>query len=677
MDNLSQLNLTDSETRARVLRQQLRDANYRYYILQDPLLADTDYDAMLHELRTLEEIHPELRTADSPTQTVGSAPQSSFETITHPHQMMSLDNAFNEADLEDFAARIQRVLASEAAPSYLVELKIDGLSINLYYEQGTLTWAATRGDGRTGEDVTINVLSVAGFPRTIDNAPDKLEVRGEIYLSKSEFARINTEREVNDEPLFRNPRNAASGTLRQLDAKVTASRNLEAFFYGVGDPQALGVGTQAELLEWLEQHGFRVNPERQVAEDIADVERIMAGWRDSHKTLDYDADGLVAKVNDLLLQQELGMTSRAPRWAIAYKFPAEEATTTVTNITWQVGRTGKLTPVADMDPRLIDGSMVARATLHNIGFIHDLDLRVGDVVKVHKSGGIIPEITEVLTAERDGELPEVPEPTICPVCGEPLIVDGANHFCVNPNCPAQRLGRLSHYASRRAMDVDGLADKTLRQLISEGLVQTPADLYQLTVDQLERLEGFRQKSAQKLVDNIAATKTRSLARLINALGLSHVGERTAVRLASYFISLDKFMTASEEMLEAVPEIGSETAKAIRRTLEQPRMQQLLTNLRDAGVQPPQEDISDGQVRVLQGLSFVITGTLSESRDVVKDRLESLGARVTSSVSKKTDYLVAGENAGSKLDKAQSLGVIVLDESALATLIADKQADTNI
>jgi DNA ligase (NAD+) len=673
MDNLSQLNLTDREARARVLRQQLRDANYRYYILQDPLLADSDYDAMLHELRALEEAHPELLTADSPTQTVGSAPQSSFETITHPHQMMSLDNAFNEADLEDFAARIQRVLASEASLEYLVELKIDGLSINLYYEQGMLTWAATRGDGRTGEDVTINVLSVAGFPRTVENAPDKLEVRGEIYLSKSEFARINAERDANGEPLFRNPRNAASGTLRQLDAKVTASRNLEAFFYGVGDPQALGVGTQAGLLDWLEKHGFRVNPERQVAKDIGDVERIMASWRDTHKTLDYDADGLVAKVNDLLLQQELGMTSRAPRWAIAYKFPAEEATTTVTNITWQVGRTGKLTPVADMEPRLIDGSMVARATLHNIGFIRDLDLRVGDVVKVHKSGGIIPEITKVLLSERDGELLEVAEPTACPACAEPPILDGANHVCVNPDCPEQRLGRLSHYASRRAMDVDGLADKTLRQLIAQGLVHTPADLYALTPEQLEGLEGFAKKSAQKLVDNIAATKTRPLARLINALGLPHVGERTATRLASHFGNIDAFLNATEEALEAVPEIGTETAKAVCRTLQQPRMQQLLNDLRDAGVQPPQERTSGGQARVLQGLSFVITGTLSESRDAVKDRLEALGARVTSSVSKKTDYLVAGENAGSKLDKAQSLGVNVLDEPALAALVADKQA----
>ncbi len=491
--------MNDPSERVRTLRQILRDANYRYYILQDPELEDAEYDALLRELFALEDEHPELRTPDSPTQTVGAAPQSSFATVTHPHAMMSLDNAFNREDLADFASKINRVLASDAALEYLLELKIDGLSINLFYEQGYLVWAATRGNGREGEDVTINVLSVPDFPKQLKNAPEQLEVRGEIYLSKDEFARINREREANGEALFRNPRNAASGTLRQLDAKVTASRNLRAFFYGVGDPQALGVKTQGQLLEWLDGHGFRVNPQSQVVAGVGGIDDAMQQWLSRRADLDYEVDGLVAKVNDLLLQQELGYTSRAPRWAIAYKFPAEEATTTVQSVTWQVGRTGKLTPVANLEPRLIEGTMVARATLHNIGFIHALDLRVGDKVIVHKSGGIIPEITRVLVGEREGTLEPIDSPDACPACGEAPIVDGANHMCVNPDCPEQRLAKLQHYASRRAMDIEGLAEKTLRQLLEHNLVHTPADLYGLAADGLTYKNSIPKK-LQHLLD---------------------------------------------------------------------------------------------------------------------------------------------------------------------------------
>lgn len=661
--------MNDPNERVRTLRQTLRDANYRYYILQDPELSDAEYDALLRELFALEDAHPELRTPDSPTQTVGAAPQSSFATVTHPHAMMSLDNAFNREDLADFASKINRVLASDAALEYLLELKIDGLSINLFYEHGLLIWAATRGNGREGEDVTINVLGVPDFPDVLEDAPEQLEVRGEIYLSKDEFARINGEREQNGEALFRNPRNAASGTLRQLDAKVTASRNLRAFFYGVGDPQALGVKTQGDLLEWLEAHGFRVNPQWQVVKGVNGIDEAMQQWLERRNSLDYEVDGLVAKVNDLLLQQELGYTSRAPRWAIAYKFPAEKATTSVQSVSWQVGRTGKLTPVANLAPRLIEGTMVARATLHNIGFIHELDLRVGDKVTVHKSGGIIPEITGVLTDEREGTLEPVDPPTACPACGEAPIVDGANHVCVNPDCPEQRLAKLEHYASRRALDIEGLAEKTLRQLLEHNLVHTPADLYTLTAAQLEPLEGFAHKSAHKLVDAIAASKTQSLARFIHALGLPHVGERTAQRLADNF-DLEGLLQADEAALEAISDIGAETAAAITETLHAPAMRHLVDDLQAAGVSPTKEEHTSE--RVLQGLSFVITGTLSEPRDAVKSRLEALGARVTSAVSSKTDYLVAGENAGSKLSKAESLGVNVLDENALAELINERQ-----
>ena len=652
------------------LRSRLREANYQYYVLQDPTLSDAEWDALLQRLKDLEAEHPDLVTPDSPTQTVGTAPQASFATIKHPHPMTSLDNAFNEADLEEFEARVRRVLAFEGPIDYLVELKIDGLSINVLYEDGVLVWAATRGNGTEGEEVTLNVLGIPGLPGRLSGVLGRLEARGEVYLSKTEFARLNAAREEAGEPPFKNPRNAASGTLRQIDPRVSAGRNLQVFFYGLGEPRAVGVSTQGELLEWLSAHGFRTNERCERVTGIHEVEDVMRRWREERRTLDYDADGLVIKVDSFALQEDLGYTSRAPRWAVAYKFPAEEVATSLQAVTLQVGRTGKITPVAELEPRLLEGTVVARATLHNPGFIRDLDLRIGDRVVVHKSGGIIPEITQVLIGERGGGAEPYVFPTTCPACGEPLIEDGANLRCVNPSCPAQALQRLTHYVSRRAMDIEGLAVRTLQQLLDEGLIRGIPDLYDLTEEMLLPLEGFAEVSAKKLVAQLEASKKRPLNRFIFALGLPHVGERTAQLLAGAFSSVEALVNASKGDLEALHDVGATTAEAIHDALHQEAMRALLADLRARGVTPQGADVG-ARGDALRGLSFVLTGSLSEPRDVVKRRLEALGARVGSSVSSRTSYLVAGAEPGSKLAKAEKLGVTVVDEGGLEGVIRER------
>lgn len=650
------------------LRARIREANYKYHVEDAPVISDEEYDALMAQLKRVEAEHPALVTPDSPTQLVGGAPQASFRTIRHPTPMMSLDNAFNQADIERFETSIRRTLAYKGDLEYVAELKIDGLSVNLFYEDGTLMWAATRGNGQEGEDITFNILGIPGIPKTIKNAPATLEVRGEVYLSKAEFARINTEREQLGEALFRNPRNAAAGTLRQLDAKVVAKRKLQAYFYGVGSWRSLNVKTQGGLLEWLESHGFRVSPVREIVKNASEVEALMERWRKERSKLEYDADGAVLKVNSLPLHEELGSTSRAPRWAIAYKFPAEEVATTLRDITWQVGRTGKLTPVAELEPRIIEGTEVSRATLHNPGYIEDLDLRIGDRVLVHKSGGIIPEILRVIADERPAGLKPYVIPTNCPECNSVLEMDGANLRCVNPACPAQQLERIIYFGSRTAMDIEGLAVKTVEQLAEANLVKGIPDLYDITKEQLLELEGFAKVSAQKLVDAIQTSKTRPLSRLLVALGLPHVGRRTATILERAFPSLEKLQAASIEDLEAIHDIGETTATAIYDALHTPFMAQLIAELKARGIDPQAEQVVIGDA--LKGKTFVLTGTLTESRDAVKARLESLGAKVGSSVSKKTDYVVAGEAAGSKLQKAEELGVKVLNEEGLKQLLQD-------
>ncbi len=648
------------------LSERIREANYKYHVEDKPEISDQEYDALLASLKELEAKYPDFIQEDSPTKQVGGALKASFKTISHPHRMMSLDNAFNHEDIEQFEASIHRALASEGQLEYIAELKIDGLSINLFYEKGILLWAATRGNGAQGEDITINILGIPGLPRRLKDAPDTLEVRGEVYLAKEEFARINAEREELGEAIFKNPRNAAAGTVRNIDPKVPASRNLQAFFYGLGSSRELAVKTQAELLNWLEIQGFKVNPDRKVVSGVAEIERLMEDWRLKRPNLAYEVDGVVLKINNLQLQEELGSTSRAPRWAIAYKFPAEEVITVLQGISLQVGRTGKVTPVAELEPRILEGTEVSRATLHNPGFITELDLRVGDRVLIHKSGGIIPEIIRVITEERPEGLVPYHFPMTCPKCEATLLEDGANVRCVNPACPAQQIQKLSYFASRTAMDIEGLAIKTLELLLAKGLIKGIADLYDLKTDDLKDLEGFGEVSATKLIANIQKSKEQPLNRLLVALGLPHVGSRTAVVLARAFPSLAAFKNADLEDLIALNDIGETTAEAILKALQQSDMQNLLNALEAKGLNPKAERAVTSDV--LKGKTFVLTGALNEPRTVIQTRLEALGARVASSVSKKTDYVVAGENAGSKLTKAEGLGIKILNEQGLSDLL---------
>jgi DNA ligase (NAD+) len=658
---------TEAARRALILRNRLRDAIYRYYVEQQPDLTDAEYDSLFLELRQLEELHPEIIVPESPTQLVGGPLQASFRALTHHTPMLSLDNAFNSEELLGFVQGVQRNLAFSGPVELACEPKVDGLSISLHYRQGELLWAATRGNGREGEDVTANVLGIKGIPRQLEGAPEAFEVRGEIYLSREEFARVNREREELGQPLFMNPRNAASGALRQLDARVTASRNLQAFFYGVGEPELLGPASHYGILDWLEAAGFRVNPLRALVSSPGEITDLLEAWRELRQELDYEIDGVVLKVNSLQFQLDLGSTSRAPRWAIAWKFPAEEVETTLLDIGLQVGRTGKITPVANLEPRLLEGTVVARATLHNPGFIADLDLRLGDRVVIRKSGGIIPEIVRVLPDARPARSEPFVIGSSCPVCGSGLIMDGANLKCVNPSCPAQLHARLVYFASRQALDIEGLGERTVSSLLAAGLVSSLEDLYLLTVEQVEELEGFARTSAEKLVNGIRASRSQSLAAFITGLGLPHVGRRTAERLAGHFGSLPALQAAPVEELLRVPDVGPAIAEAVHAALQEEGMRRTIALLLERGVEPVVTGAPLGRQPLL-GERFVLTGTLSVPRSQVREELERLGASVLSGVSRQTRYLVAGAEPGSKLDRARELGVEVLDEAQLRDLL---------
>lgn len=652
--------------RAVQLRNRLRDAIYRYYVLEQPELSDAEYDRLFRELQELEDQHPELATPDSPTRQVGTPLQSSFATVTHLTPMQSLDNAFDLSEVAAFVARVQRGLGRDEVRLF-AEPKVDGLSVSILYRGGEMVWAATRGNGRQGEDVTANVLAIEGIPRSISDAPAELEVRGEVFMPRTEFLRINTEREQNGENLFMNPRNAASGALRQLDARITYGRRLEAYLYDVGRPEQLGVADRGALLDWLSARGFRTNPLRQRVSGEEEVRKLLQAWQDLRPGLDYDIDGVVLKVADIDDSIELGSTSRAPRWAIAWKFPAEEVETTLESISVQVGRTGKITPVANLAPRLLEGTTVARATLHNPGFVAQHDLRPGDTVLLHKSGGIIPEIISNRSRDEPDRNEAWEPPAQCPSCGAELVMRGANLMCPNPACPAQLQARLTYFASRQALDIEGLGESTVALLIEAGLVSAIEDIYLLEAEQVEPLAGFAAASAEKLVRAIDASRTRPLAAFITGLGLPQVGLRTAEVLARHFGSLEELQAATVEQLLAVPDVGPATAEAVTGVLAEPLMQRTIRLLLERGVRPaaPDSVVSAG---VLSGKTVVLTGTLSMPRTAMKQLLESHGARVAGSVSSKTDYLVAGESAGSKLDRANELGVAVLTEQQVLELI---------
>jgi DNA ligase (NAD+) len=657
--------------RAEELRRLLEEHSYRYYVLNDPTVSDATYDQMFRELQQLEERYPELAGPDSPTHRVGAPGSTTFDPVVHRVPMLSLDNAFDEGELREWDQRIKRFLG--LAPShdieYMAELKIDGLSISLTYENGLLTTAATRGNGTQGEDVTPNIRTVRSIPlklRTPEDGsplPQRIEVRGEVFLRHEEFARINLEAEQAGAATFANPRNAASGSLRQKDSRITAQRRLDAFFYAVGEVSGLSFNSQAELLQRYAQWGLRTNPDHAVCAGIDAVLAFTERWSEERHHLHYDIDGVVVKVNSFALQADLGFVSRSPRWAIAFKYPAEQVTTVVEDILVQVGMTGALTPVAALRPVFVGGVTVSRATLHNEDEIRRKDVRIGDTVVVQRAGEVIPEVVEVVVSARTGAERIFEMPRACPACGsQPQRAEGeAVLRCINPACPEKVRQRLQHFVGRNAMDIEGLGGRRIDQLVEAGLVRTPADIFKLNKEKLISVERMGDKLASNILGAIDAARTRPLNRFLFALGIRHVGERTAEILASHFGTLSGVMSASVEDLAGVHEVGQATAESVHEFFADPDNRRLIAELAEQGVQPTGSEhavVSDK----FAGMTFVFTGTLTKmTRDEAEALVKRLGGRASGSVSRSTTYVVAGEKAGSKLEKARQLGVTIWTE----------------
>jgi DNA ligase (NAD+) len=657
-----------SKLRAEILRHE-----ELYYVHDRPEISDVEYDALVERLRALEEEHPEFQTPDSPTLRVGGRPAEGFEEYVHRRPMLSLDNSYNIEDLRAFDERCRK-LADGRAFEYVAELKIDGLSLSVHYEGGLLARGVTRGDGRVGEDVTANVRTIRSVPLRLNVAESgDTEVRGEAYLSRKAFERINAEREEADEAKFANPRNAAAGTIRQLDPKVVARRRLDLFAYDVLHGERKNFATHWDALEWLVSAGFAVNPHRAKCSNIEEVIKFCNDMEAERDGLEYEIDGVVVKVNSTALQDEFGATTKSPRWAIAYKYPARQATTQVESIVVQVGRTGALTPVANLTPVQLAGTTVARATLHNEDEIKRLDVRVGDTVNIEKSGEIIPKVLSVVKSRRPRNTKPYEFPTSCPVCGgvvsrpEGEVVSR----CVAADCPAQLKGRLLHFASRRAMRIEGLGDALAEQFVQKRMVRDVADLYALKLEDVAALERMAEKSASNLLAQIEASKSRDLPQLVYGLGIRHVGERTAVLLARHFRSLERLKAATVEEIDDIHEIGLTVAESVRDWFDDEGNIALCDRLREFGVRT---EIAGGAVgaesdEAFAGKQFVLTGRLETlTRDEARALIEARGGRVTSTVSKKTDYVVAGEEAGSKLEKAQSLKLDIIDEAALKKML---------
>jgi len=656
------------------LRRQLQHHNHRYYVLDSPEISDADYDRLFRELQELEETHPELVTPDSPTQRVGAPPLEEFATIRHRRPMLSLGNAFDEGELRAFDERIKRHLSlpEDDIIDYLADLKVDGLAVSLTYDNGVFARGATRGDGTTGEDITVNLRTVRAIPlrMLLDDPPPLVEVRGEVYLDRREFARINREREQAGESLFANPRNAAAGSLRQLDSSITAGRRLGIIVYGLGATEGLSFERHSKTLDYLEQAGFRASPERCVCPGVAEAAAYCAEWQDKHADLGYGADGVVVKVDSLALQRELGQVSRSPRWAVAYKFPPEEQTTVLLDIQVSVGRTGALTPVAVMEPVVVSGSTVQNAVLHNEDEVARKDVRIGDTVIIRKAGDVIPEVIGPVISKRTGKERKFKMPGRCPVCGaEAVRPEGeAVRRCTGIACPAQVHGRMEHFVSRGALDADGLGPKIIAQLAESGLVKDPADLYFLTKDDLLTLDRMGDKLADNVLRAIAETKHPTLARLIYALGIRHVGAHVAEVLAERFGSLERFAKATEEELNETHEIGPAIAESVAVFFRQQQTKELLEKLARAGVKPEAAEPSAPPGGPFAGKTVVFTGAISRPRAEAERLVKSQGGRAASSVSKKTDFVVAGEPPGSKYEKARALGIPILTEEEFRRMI---------
>jgi len=666
--------------RAAQLRSQIAQHDYRYYVLDDPLVSDAEYDRLMQELRALEATHPELVTSDSPTQRVAGTPSAAFGEVVHQVPMLSLDNAFSEEDLRAFDRRIHERLERGGELDYVAEPKLDGLAVSVIYRDGLLERAATRGDGVTGEDVTVNVRTIRAVPQRLRGEPPRLfEARGEVFMTIAGFERMNQLARERGEKVFVNPRNAAAGSLRQLDARITATRPLSAFFYGVGVIEGAPLPKlQSELLELLRAHGLPVSPETRT---VKGVEECLAYYRrigEQRSALPYQIDGVVYKLDSRADQERLGFVSRAPRWAIAHKYPPDEVFTVVRDIGFQVGRTGALTPVARLEPVFVGGVTVSNVTLHNIDEVQRKDVRVGDTVVVRRAGDVIPEVVSVVLDKRPQGTVPVELPGHCPVCGSQVLraAGEAVARCTGGfTCRAQRQESLRHFASRRALDIEGLGDKIIEQLVERDVVRTPADLYTLTAEQLAELERMGEKSAANLVAAIDLSRRTTLPRLLYALGIREVGEATALALARHFGTLERLKEADAAAIQQVLDIGPVVAAHVAAFFASEDHRRVIKALREQGVNWPDMAVAPRAAQTLAGSTFVITGTLAAmTREQAAEALSTRGAKVSGSISKKTSFLVAGSEAGSKLAKARELGVPVLDEREFLELLARGSQD---
>jgi DNA ligase (NAD+) len=662
------LNEEHAKNRILELRDLLEKYNYEYHVLDRPSVPDAEYDQLMKELIELENNHPELHDEHSPTSRVGGAVLDFFEKVEHTVPMLSLGNAFNDQDLRDFDRRVRDGVGDNV--TYVAELKIDGLAVSLLYEDGRFIRGATRGDGTIGEDITNNLKTIRSIPFKLKD-PVMLEVRGEAFMPKKSFQKLNAHREEEGQELFANPRNAAAGSLRQLDPKIAASRNLDIFLYGVGKLEGHSVDSHDESLTYLSHLGFKTNPEWKKCDSIDEVIEFVNGWQEKRPDLPYEIDGIVIKVNSLYQQEELGFTAKNPRWAIAYKFPAEEVVTKLEGIELNVGRTGVVTPTALLQPVLVAGTTVKRASLHNEDLIREKDIKIGDFVVVKKAGDIIPEVVNVITERRTGDETDFNMPTECPECESKLErLDGEVALrCLNPQCPAQIREGFIHFVSRNAMNIDGLGEKVVAQLFKEKLIDNVADLYKLERDKLLELERMGEKSAENLLAAIEKSKENSLERLLFGLGIRHVGAKAAKTIAQRFETMETLMIATKDELLEVEEIGEKMADSIQLYFSKPEVKELMEELQSLGVNMTYKGPKLVKVEDLDtpfaGKTVVLTGKLSIlTRNDAKERLERLGAKVTGSVSKNTDMLIAGEDAGSKLDKAKKLGIDIWDEQQL-------------
>jgi DNA ligase (NAD+) len=664
--------------RYKQLVEAINHANYLYYVLDAPEIADAEYDRLMEELRALESEHPELQSPDSPTQRVGAGPAAQFAVVPHRVPMLSLANAFSADALRAWHERISR-LAGREISDFTIEPKIDGLAIMLRYEQGRFTIGATRGDGSQGEDITANLRTIRTVPLSLNHTPPSyLEVRGEVYLSRAAFQKINDERAASGQPLFANPRNCAAGSVRQLDSRITARRPLDVFIYALGESEGWQPRTQWEMLEAFREWGFKTNPNNARASTIDEVVDACSQWEHRRETLSYEIDGVVVKVDDLDLQSELGAVGREPRWAIAFKFPPVQATTVLKSIEVNVGRTGSLNPYAILEPVQVGGVTISQATLHNEDDIRRKDIRVGDTVLVHRAGEVIPQVIGPILSKRPPNAEPYALPPVCPRCGSPVLrTEGeAMARCTGgfAKCIAQRFELLKHFVSRGAMDIESVGEKLAWSLVIEHqLVYDPSDLYQLTRDQLMALERIGEKSAQNVLDNIEASKSRSLTRVLFALGIRYVGYQTAELLARAFGSMDGLRAATQQDIENVEGVGPKIAESVHAWFHEPDNLSMLDKLVAAGVN--MLDDSAAQSGPLSGLTIVVTGRLEHhSRSQIEQRIKELGGAVGDSVSKKTSYLIAGDEAGSKLDKARKLGTPIIDEAGFDKLVEERSHD---